>query len=257
MKCEIIRDLLPSYLDGLTSEESNGEIERHMAECAECGEILQQMQKEIMPAAETERKKINPFRKLNQRMRISILAVLACCIAFGGVVWNGFVKGFAIASDRVSVSTALEEDVLWVNFVLDTGILQRWDTKYYENGAEIALRKVWKMPFDERGAYPNQFRWGVYLHPVELAENESARLVLNKDGQHLQKVTEQEATEQSVMVQNGNNPVSIFTTFEENNQINAITTTKSGVDIEEYTLTIDYGKEKCTYTLEELLDMAQ
>ena len=26
MKCEIIRDLLPSYVDGLTSEESNREI---------------------------------------------------------------------------------------------------------------------------------------------------------------------------------------------------------------------------------------
>ena len=28
MKCEIIRDLLPLYIDGLTSKESNQEIER-------------------------------------------------------------------------------------------------------------------------------------------------------------------------------------------------------------------------------------
>ena len=34
MKCEIIRDLLPSYVDGLTSEESNREITAHVAECA-------------------------------------------------------------------------------------------------------------------------------------------------------------------------------------------------------------------------------
>lgn len=30
MKCEIIRDLLPLYIDGLTSKESNQEIEKHL-----------------------------------------------------------------------------------------------------------------------------------------------------------------------------------------------------------------------------------
>lgn len=30
MKCEMIRDLLPLYIDGLTSEESNREIEKHL-----------------------------------------------------------------------------------------------------------------------------------------------------------------------------------------------------------------------------------
>ena len=33
MKCEIIRDLLPSYLDELTSAESNQAIEEHLQEC--------------------------------------------------------------------------------------------------------------------------------------------------------------------------------------------------------------------------------
>ncbi len=29
MKCEVVRDLLPLYIDKLTSEESNKEIEKH------------------------------------------------------------------------------------------------------------------------------------------------------------------------------------------------------------------------------------
>ena len=33
MKCEVIRDLFPSYIDGLTSEESNELIEEHLEEC--------------------------------------------------------------------------------------------------------------------------------------------------------------------------------------------------------------------------------
>ena len=34
MKCEIIRDLLPNYLDGLTSQASNEAIEEHLETCA-------------------------------------------------------------------------------------------------------------------------------------------------------------------------------------------------------------------------------
>ena len=33
MKCEIIRDLLPLYCDGLCSEASKQEIEAHVAQC--------------------------------------------------------------------------------------------------------------------------------------------------------------------------------------------------------------------------------
>ena len=41
MKCEIIRDLLPLYIDGLTSKESNQEIEKHLKNCEECQKYYQ------------------------------------------------------------------------------------------------------------------------------------------------------------------------------------------------------------------------
>lgn len=43
MKCEIIRDLLPSYIDELTSEVSNQEIEEHLKECTGCSQYLKEM----------------------------------------------------------------------------------------------------------------------------------------------------------------------------------------------------------------------
>ena len=81
MKCEIIRDLLPSYVDGLTSEESNREIMAHVAECAPCKEILEQMQEEVQEKAPKEKRKINPFRKFNRRMRRAV--------AMAVVIWRG------------------------------------------------------------------------------------------------------------------------------------------------------------------------
>lgn len=47
MKCEIIRDLLPLYIDGLTSKESNQEIEKHLKNCEECQKYYQEMTGDI------------------------------------------------------------------------------------------------------------------------------------------------------------------------------------------------------------------
>ena len=56
--CEIIRDLLPSYVDGLTSGTTNKVVEEHMANCANCAEALRRMRApesaESRPAAEVD-----------------------------------------------------------------------------------------------------------------------------------------------------------------------------------------------------------
>lgn len=43
MKCEIVRDLLPSYIDGLTSSVTNEEIEKHLDECVMCRQFYREM----------------------------------------------------------------------------------------------------------------------------------------------------------------------------------------------------------------------
>ena len=41
--CELVKDLLPSYVDGLTSDETNEFIESHVKECPECKALLNDM----------------------------------------------------------------------------------------------------------------------------------------------------------------------------------------------------------------------
>ena len=43
MKCEIIRDLLPNYADGLSSEATNEAVEEHLGQCIECREYYEEM----------------------------------------------------------------------------------------------------------------------------------------------------------------------------------------------------------------------
>lgn len=40
MNCEIVRDLLPLYADGLCSEESRRAVEEHLKSCEACRKLL-------------------------------------------------------------------------------------------------------------------------------------------------------------------------------------------------------------------------
>lgn len=46
-KCNIVRDLLPSYIDNLCSKDSIVFIEEHMHSCSECKEVLESMKTEV------------------------------------------------------------------------------------------------------------------------------------------------------------------------------------------------------------------
>ena len=39
LRCEIVQDLLPSYVDGLTSDETNEAIKDHLADCVSCRDM--------------------------------------------------------------------------------------------------------------------------------------------------------------------------------------------------------------------------
>ncbi len=89
MKCAIIRDLLPSYVDGLTSEESNQEIEKHLESCEACREYLASMRKEIVSEQYVRdsnqiKEDIKPFKKYKERTVLGTGIVFI--IIFVGIV---------------------------------------------------------------------------------------------------------------------------------------------------------------------------
>ena len=52
MECEIIRDLMPLYLDACCSEGSRRLLEDHIKECDSCRKLLGEMSKELVVGAE-------------------------------------------------------------------------------------------------------------------------------------------------------------------------------------------------------------
>lgn len=120
MKCEIIRDLLPSYVDELTSTESNEEIESHLEYCPECKEYLEEMRKDIEVDKTEKDQNIEVFIKVKEKtvqIIICVIMIVAVIISIIYEKWEAkYINGRSITSDEVKVSLKEEEGIKMLVF---------------------------------------------------------------------------------------------------------------------------------------------
>ena len=92
INCNIIKDLLPSYIDNICSEETKQLVEEHLKECEKCKEYLESMKSKISVSGIDEKKAIKIFSKEIKKKRlvaiilsivITLIFVIVCWIIFG------------------------------------------------------------------------------------------------------------------------------------------------------------------------------
>lgn len=82
-ECKIIQNLLPSYIDKLTDEETNKYIEEHLKQCEECKNALEDMQKELNSnTTRNNIKEVKYIKKYNNKMKTLKTILLAIVLIF-------------------------------------------------------------------------------------------------------------------------------------------------------------------------------
>ena len=112
MDCDIIRDLLPLYADGLASEASSSQIEEHTAHCPACKKLLNEMTAPLEPEPEDEEQRImrifqDQRRKWRRKTLLSWAAVLMAVVL---VVWG--IMEIRYSGEELFVSSTNEERIL-------------------------------------------------------------------------------------------------------------------------------------------------
>lgn len=70
-ECKIIQDLLPNYIEKLTSGETNQYIEEHLNECKECKNVLKNMQKELkFNNLKRDGREVKYIKKFNKKFKL-------------------------------------------------------------------------------------------------------------------------------------------------------------------------------------------
>jgi len=105
--CKIVRDLFPSYIDGLTNEETKQYIEEHIKQCQDCRNILENMKKDLkLDIAPKQSKEVKYIKKFSNRMKTLKTILLVILLIFILVVSRNM---FIIASINNKVSNYINE----------------------------------------------------------------------------------------------------------------------------------------------------
>lgn len=100
LACEIVKDLLPLYVDGIVSDVSKKSIENHLEHCTDCKELYDDMAFHLeMETPPTEVSDVKRFLKKTKKMYLlyglgglSFIAILVCLIVDiavnKGITWS-------------------------------------------------------------------------------------------------------------------------------------------------------------------------
>lgn len=118
LPCHIIKDLLPSHLDGLTSPETDESIEEHLRGCENCRSVKSAMTGEILLETAPPKEKF-VFRKLRRQQIIgavlTALITLLCIVGLYNLEYN--IDFSNTESIEQAINDALPYDYIDADFI--------------------------------------------------------------------------------------------------------------------------------------------
>lgn len=85
MNHNVFKDLVPNYIDNLTSEETNKLMEKHLMECKDCRDFLDAMREDLSLEIEDERRKdiknVDYLKKIRSKNRKKTLIIVGSLLS--------------------------------------------------------------------------------------------------------------------------------------------------------------------------------
>lgn len=97
LSCQIVRDILPIYIDKLTGDETNAAVESHLEGCEECRKVLRDMEERVEPddpKREQDEKTIDYFKQVRRNFKNAVIATIVTVLIFSAGLY-GFRKYFS------------------------------------------------------------------------------------------------------------------------------------------------------------------
>ncbi len=161
LPCEVVRDLFPSYIDGLTSEKTNELIEEHIEECNGCRSVLMEMKAEVVEenkVSEEDKKEIDFLKKARSETRKETIKVFCqWAVSFLLIVTVWFVAkwyfiGFYLSGGDLDCEVQVRENQVLVEASLDeedNRVISKVEYEERDGGVYLAFKVVFKSPFRE------------------------------------------------------------------------------------------------------------
>lgn len=82
LSCDIVKDLIPSYIDNVLSDASIQAVEEHVRECEKCAKVLADMRlpEDAVQEKLQQDREINYLKKVKRRHRLVVCCILAVVV---------------------------------------------------------------------------------------------------------------------------------------------------------------------------------
>ena len=168
LTCGVVRDLLPSYVEGLTSPESNAAVERHLSECPDCAPASDGAGRRAEAGGPGGRKRGGLSKK-------SEAPGLAAGDR-GGSRHGAAVCRWAVAAKLFIIGTPIQTQGM--SWVISTDVPGQLDIRVYSIWSGTACRQ-WETEQEPEGIVRVTCR---QVLPSPLSNSSDYRAVLNTEG---------------------------------------------------------------------------
>ena len=150
LTCGVVRDLLPSYVEGLTAPETNEAVERHLSDCADCERLRAELASRDVPGAPEEVKEVDYLKKVRRRgrRRVMIAVAVTVLILALGIAAKLFLIGSPAIWDNwenpnwmAYTNVPNQLDIRFYSEFLDTAYCN-WNVTNENGIVRISARKV-------------------------------------------------------------------------------------------------------------------
>lgn len=105
LSCGVVRDLLPSYIEGLLGEDSREAVDRHLETCPACTAQKEAMAARTGPEPEEAAKEVDYLKRVKKGTAKKIVLAVVCTalVLLGGIALKLFVIGTPLQAQSVAV----------------------------------------------------------------------------------------------------------------------------------------------------------
>lgn len=146
LTCALVEDLLPSYAEGLTSPETNGAVERHLAGCEACAAKLAAMRSpEPTQEREETAKEVDYLKKVKRRgwKRVALAVLLTVLVLVGALAAKVFLIGSPADAETMGMNIWTDNGALWVEVssAASANAYWGWETETADGVVTITARE--------------------------------------------------------------------------------------------------------------------
>jgi Putative zinc-finger len=145
LDCKIVQDLLPNYIDGLTSDLTHTALDEHLSSCPDCRKVLDTMTKETKEMKVVPLKQINFLKKIKRKQWTNaIYSVLFSVMLFIGAFFLFGTRDFPVSSSNVEISDVYQMSDRSIHYSISANVQNYVSTTSTYNDGNVEVTRIYE-----------------------------------------------------------------------------------------------------------------